>query len=408
MKKLLLYIILIFACIGLYIGLYSYYIPNLAESSIEKKRDSLEISIKRQIREAWNNDKALLYFKDHGGAKYLRMDMDAVHMIDHRIETKMPPYRLAEELFPNGRYSNNVRRAFVSLNPRNFDDLYELYYIQNVPWIGTYIEQDKDPYNIRVFTYIPLFVGYKKETISLRDYRPSFDKCCEGAKEYIQKDDPDNRMYYSPHNEDRVNKIVKLRNDYYYFQSRSLFKTSDPNNTYSEDFDFANFNFSNHSLNAFPSGNVSWVYTGFYKVYYLTYLKSNIYLSFNDTKYYQDIESYSSDKRTTCNIFFIILLCILVTLLLITYYKSKRIIENESSTETTISSDHKSNENDSSNNKDTSVIYEEVLKLSNPELFIKPYQPEKLEKANRIYSTALKNKDNINVLVKLLEEAIQL
>ena len=57
---------------------------------------------------------------------------------------------------------------------------------------------------------------------------------------------------------------------------------------------------------------------------------------------------------------------------------------------------------------DVSVIYNRVLQLSNPELFIKPYQPEKLEKANRIYSSALKNQDNIIVLEKLLEEAIQL
>ena len=54
------------------------------------------------------------------------------------------------------------------------------------------------------------------------------------------------------------------------------------------------------------------------------------------------------------------------------------------------------------------IIYERIINLSNPERFIKQYQPEKLEKANRIYSKALKNKDNIVILEKLLEEALAL
>ena len=177
MKKLLLYIILIIACIGIYIGLYFFYIPNIAEGTFDQKKDSLEMSIKRQIKESWNNDNALLYFKDFGGSKYLRMDMDAVHMIDYRIDTDLPPYGLAWDLFPNGRYDNNVRMAFMSLRPGKFDDLYDMYYIQSKPWIGTYIEPGNDIYNIKVFTYTPMFVGYKKETMSLRDYRPSLDKC---------------------------------------------------------------------------------------------------------------------------------------------------------------------------------------------------------------------------------------
>lgn len=55
-----------------------------------------------------------------------------------------------------------------------------------------------------------------------------------------------------------------------------------------------------------------------------------------------------------------------------------------------------------------SSIYGKVLDLSNPERFLKPYQPNKLEKANRIYSNALNNKDNIDILEKLLEEAMAL
>lgn len=402
MKKLLIYIILIIACIGVYVGLCFSYIPNVAERTFEQKRDSLEMSIKRQIKEAWNNDNAFLYFKDYGGAKYLRMDMDAVHMIDYRIDTNLPPYGLAWDLFPNGRYDNNVRMAFESLRPGKFDDLYDIYYIQSKPWIGTYIEPESDIYNIKVFTYVPMFVGYKKETMSLRDYRPSLDKCCIEAKQYIQEDDSDNRMYYSPQNEDRVNKLLNLRNDYYYFQYRSDHKFY-PDHI--GDFNFAHFNFYNHNRDAFPFGNVHWVYNGFYKVYYYTYKEGNMYLSFNDTKYDQDIESYVSSKRNVCNIIFLICMGVLLIMSIMTYYKCKKANDKNSSTYINSSSD---SESEKIINKEAAAIYERVIELSNPELFIKPYQPEKLEKANRIYSTALKNKDDINVLVKLLEEAIKI
>ena len=404
MKKLLLYIILIIACIGIYIGLYFFYIPNIAEGTFDQKKDSLEMSIKRQIKESWNNDNALLYFKDFGGSKYLRMDMDAVHMIDYRIDTDLPPYGLAWDLFPNGRYDNNVRMAFMSLRPGKFDDLYDMYYIQSKPWIGTYIEPGNDIYNIKVFTYTPMFVGYKKETMSLRDYRPSLDKCCIEAKKYIQEEDSDNRMYYSPKNEDRVNKLLNLRNDYYYFQYISDHK-SYPDHIHISDFDFAKFNFYNHSRDAFPFGNVNWVYNGFYKVYYYTQKEGNMHLSFNDTKYNQDIETYISSKRTICNIFLLICLGVLLFLSIATYYKCKKANDKKSSTHISVSSE---SEPEKIINKEALAIYERVIELSNPELFIKPYQPEKLEKANRIYSAALNNKDNINVLVKLLEEAIKI
>lgn len=408
MKKLLLYLILIIAVVGLYISLYYFYLPNLAHSVIDNKRDSLEITIKRQIKEAWNNKNALLFFKDYGGAKYLRMDMDAVRHIDNRVDSNVPAYGLSWNLFPNGRYATNVRTAFNSLRPGNFNDLYDLFYIQSIPWRGTYVAPDDDLYNIKIFTYTPLFVGYKKETMSLRDYRPSFDKSCKEAKEYIQEEDADNRMYYDAQNEDRVNKIFNLRNDYYYFQFRDNFRTVHPDNSYMDHFDFAKFNFHNHQIDAFSFGTVNWVYNGFYKVYYLTQRIGNMYLAFNDVKYEQDIKSYLDSKRTLCNMLFLIFMVILVCFLLVTHFKKKKPKDNNviAKDDTGIGSNIEEKKNTIVS--DVSVIYNRVLQLSNPELFIKPYQPEKLEKANRIYSSALKNQDNIIVLEKLLEEAIQL
>ena len=63
-------------------------------------------------------------------------------------------------------------------------------------------------------------------------------------------------MYYSAKNEDRVNKLFNLRNDYYYFQYISDHK-SYPDHIHISDFDFAKFNFYNHSRDAFPFGNVN-------------------------------------------------------------------------------------------------------------------------------------------------------
>ena len=130
-----------------------------------------------------------------------------------------------------------------------------------------------------------------------------------------------------------------------------------------------------------------------------------MHLSFNDTKYNQDIETYISSKRTICNIFLLICLGVLLFLSIATYYKCKKANDKKSSTHISVSSE---SEPEKIINKEALAIYERVIELSNPELFIKPYQPEKLEKANRIYSAALNNKDNINVLVKLLEEAIKI
>ncbi len=386
MKKIL-YLIVLVICIGIYIGIYFFYIPILAESTFEQKRESLEIDIKKQIKEAWGSDIALLYFKDYGGAKYLRMDMDAVHLIDNRQDSNMPPYGLAWKLFPNGRYGNSVRTAFESLRPGNFRDLYDLYYIQNRPWIGTYIAPDQDLYTIKVFNYYPVFVGYKTENISLRNYRPSLDDCCIDAKKYIQEEDKDNRMYYKPQNEERVNKIFNLRNGYYYFQFRSFIETNTPN-SYTDEFDFASFNFHNHDKFRFPTGNLSWIYNGFYKVYYLTQRSGTMYLSFNDTKYNQELNSYISDKRGICNIVFLIFIIISAIPVIIVHKKTSVKKESVEKPSDTVLS-----------------IYEKVVDLSNPERFIKPYQPDKLEKANRIYSNALNNKDNIDILEKLLEEA---
>lgn len=117
-------------------------------------------------------------------------------------------------------------------------------------------------------------------------------------------------------------------------------------------------------------------------------------LSFNDTKFNQELNSYISDKRGVCNIVFLIFIIISAIPVIIVYIRNKKtnvkkeLVEKPSDT--------------------VSSIYGKVLDLSNPERFLKPYQPNKLEKANRIYSNALNNKDNIDILEKLLEEAMAL
>ena len=48
-------------------------------------------------------------------------------------------------------------------------------------------------------------------------------------------------------------------------------------------------------------------------------------------------------------------------------------------------------------------LYNEIITKANPKMFIEPYQPNKLTTANEIYSEALKNKHNRDVLKKLLD-----
>lgn len=389
MKKpvyIVAFVIFVGLCIGIYGVFYFFYIPRHAESTFEQKRESLEMDIKKQIKEAWGSDNALLFFKDYGGAKYLRMDMDAVRFIDKR-------YNHIEVwgLFPNGRYGNSVRLAIESAPYGIFSDLYDLYYIQYMPWRGTYIEPDQNLYNIKVFNYSPVFVGYKTENISLRNYRPSFDECCIDAKKYMQQEDKDNRMYYKPQNEERVNKILNLRNDYYYFEYCSFLESSTLHSNI-ERFNFAEFNFFNHDIPYYLNNfDLKCFYNGYYKVFIFIQRSGTWYLSFNDTKYNQELESYIVGKRKICNVVVIIFAIILVISLAIIHKKSKKASNNNRLIEKPFNSEL--------------LIFEKVINLSNPERFIKPYQPEKLEKANRIYSNALKNKDNTDVLEKLFEEA---
>ncbi len=410
MKRIFCYLIVLIACIGGYFRVYNYYIPDKAQDTFEQRRDSLHLKIKKQINDAWNNDDAILSFKEYGGAKYLRMDMDAVRLIESKKKDNKSPYSLAWDLLPLGRYDNGVRWTFDYLKAGNFNDIYELYYINSLPWSATFIGKEEDSYNIKVISCSPLFVGYKKETQSLREYRPSLDEVCKDAKEYLQKEDPDHRMYYSPGNEDRINKLFELRNDYYYFQFENYLNTVNPEIFIHEKFDFGGFNFHNHDKNAFPSGQVSWIYNNFYKVYYRSTRIGTMHLTFNDAKYNNDIESYISDKRYICNIVFIIILSLIVISIPISIFWKKSKCKTSSLSK--INNDSKEKEEEVKevkiSNKDVSEIYERVIKLSNPELFINPSQPEKLEKANKIYSSALKNKEDINTLEILLEEALKL
>ena len=49
------------------------------------------------------------------------------------------------------------------------------------------------------------------------------------------------------------------------------------------------------------------------------------------------------------------------------------------------------------------MLYNEIIKTSNPQLFIHPYNPEKLAIANDIYSKAIANKENLELLEELLK-----
>jgi hypothetical protein len=55
------------------------------------------------------------------------------------------------------------------------------------------------------------------------------------------------------------------------------------------------------------------------------------------------------------------------------------------------------------NRKHNIFCHHEIITKANPKMFIEPYQPNKLTTANEIYSEALKNKHNRDVLKKLLD-----
>lgn len=56
----------------------------------------------------------------------------------------------------------------------------------------------------------------------------------------------------------------------------------------------------------------------------------------------------------------------------------------------------------------TNTIFEELCKTCNPQQFMNPYNPDKVAKANELYSRILQNKNDIIALEQIRDEAVAL
>lgn len=186
-----------------------------------------------------------------------------------------------------------------------------------------------------------------------------------------------------------VSTILSLYNRYYYFQTEGHYQNFEDNNY---------VNFENIKLSPNPEGEplcghrINWIYNGFYRVYYDTYPLLTYEVTFNHLNYNNDKETYYTEH------FFVVKICFWTLFFILFVYLSYLIYRFSKYRSTANSLSSKINIE-----PDISYLYNEIITKANPKMFIEPYQPNKLTTANEIYSEALKNKHNRDVLKKLLD-----
>jgi hypothetical protein len=317
------------------------------------------------------------------------MDMNVVQFIDNKNRKDIDFYDTVDKLFPNNRYPLLTSTMFKCFKPGNFSGLYELYAVNNLPWRAILLKyQEKDMFVLYMFK--PIVVGYLQSSYNLKEWRPSLDESCFSALEYIIKEDRNYKDCCNQNNKKTINQILSLYNRYYYLKIGDLYRND-------EDENFANFD--NLKLTPNPEGEpifheLRWIYNDFYRVYYDAYPLVAYRVALNSLNYRNDKEAYYKEHSFGPKICFWILIIILLVYLL---YQIQHQLSNRS----------KANDLSSKVNVDTddniSYLYNEILSKANPKMFIEPYKPDKLAIANEIYSEAINNRHNREILEKLLD-----
>lgn len=387
MKKIFIGIlVLIFFPIAYYF--LHLHVLQMSESYVEKKKNTLQKEFYDKLNEYWAGESRLMYSEEYGSTSYVPMDMDAVQFIDNRNEKDATFYSSVERLFPYDRFPLLTSTMFKCLRPGCFRELYELNAVKNMPWRAFLLKyQEKDKF--QMFIFKPVAVGYLQSSYNLRDWRPSLDESCTSALEYLIKEDRNYKDCYNQNNKKTINKILSLYNRYYYLQTEGHYQNFEDNNY---------VNFENIKLSPNPEGEplcghrINWIYNGFYRVYYDTYPLLTYEVTFNHLNYNNDKETYYTEH------FFVVKICFWTLFFILFVYLSYLIYRFSKYRSTANSLSSKINIE-----PDISYLYNEIITKANLLLFIEPYQPNKLTTANEIYSEALKNKHNRDVLKKLLD-----
>ena len=389
----------IFICVlGLILLFPAYYFLHLhvlrmSKIYVEDKKSTLQKEFYDKLNEYWGGESRLMYSEEYGRASYIPMDMDAVRFIDNRSAKDMSFYVSVERLFPYDRFPLLTSTMFKCLNPGCFGQLYELNAVKDIPW-QAYLLKYKEKDKLQMFIFLPVAVGYLQSTAYMKDWRPSLDKSCDEALEYLVKEDKGCRGCYNQNNKKIIRKILTLYNQYYYLQQEGPFGKYYDNYSYN----YNCINFEHISLSPDPEGKpicghrINYIYNSFYRVYYDVYPICTYEVSFNYYNYNNDKDIYCAEHFSVMRICFgllFILLFVYLAYLLYCYNqypKKMNLMVSDPKIEL-----------------DISDMYNEIVEKANPKMFIEPYQPQKLTVANEIYSKAIENKDSRDILEELLE-----
>lgn len=324
MKKILICVLGLILLSTAYYFLHLYAL-RMSEIYVENKKSTLQKEFYDKLNEYWGGESRLMYSEEYGNSSYIPMDMDAVRFIDDRSAKDIGFYSSVERLFPYDRFPLLTSTMFKCLKPGCFEQLYELNAVKTAPWQALLLKyKEKDEF--QVFIFLPVAVGYLQSAIYMKDWRPSLDKSCEEALEYLVKEDKDYKGCYNPNNKRTIKNILALYNQYYYLQQKGHF-----GNGYEDD-DYINF--EEIWLSPNPEGEpqcghqISWIYNGFYRVYYDVYPYSTYEVSFNYYNYNNDKEIYYDKYFSVIRIslrLLLVLLFVYLSYLLYNYYQYLKI-----------------------------------------------------------------------------------
>lgn len=380
MKKIILTSCVILTIIFIYYYSLSI-IEDEAVSYVTNKDEMLKKEFYDNLDEAFIDNSRMMYSKEYTGAEFTPIDMKAVRKIDERIE-KIPSESLIERLFPPyGRYRKEVNYLFMMHQPESFKDLEEMYAVKNYPW-EAFLLKRMDKKTLKLFNFIPIAVGYRKIESYLKSWRPSLEECCEGTLEYLINEDKDYSSCYNQNNKRKVAEVLKYYNRYYYLQRGRL----DYSDTH---FRFEDFEISKKTdADWYYLHRFSHIYNGYYRVYYDIIPAVTYNVEFNSYNYKQDKEDFYNKYKRIATIVCCVFLIPLVVFFIVSLFsvlKSKN--ERANSIEPM--------------KEDADELYDKVISASNPQLFIEPYNPQKLAIANDIYAKAINNKGNVKLLKNL-------
>ncbi len=384
MKKIILIAI---AILSVFL-LYCYVLTVIEHEStiyVESKKKELKKEFYDDLNDSFADNERLMCSEEYSNVNFTPIDMKAVRMIDNRSEDNVNHF-VIEHLFPYGRYLEEIQYLFTSFRPGHFKELEELYAIKHTPWHIILLKRMNHD-QLKLFFFQPIAVGYQFVEPYMKSWRPSLEESCEDAYEYIIQEDKNYKNCFNPQNRRKVKEILGKYNHYYYLQPEELCNVRTWRNSIQSFKTYENPRINNSAIP--PYGySIDYIYNGYYRVYY-GIMPHTYKVEFNYYNYNLDKKEFCKKYDRIATVILILIILVLSIWLVTCLYKLKK--NNRKSRTSNIL------------NHSVKMLYNEIIKASNPQLFIQPYNPEKLAIANDIYSKAIANKENIEILEKLLK-----